>query len=321
MEEIPSLEEIHHAHQRIRPFINKTPVLSSTLINQIANCSIFFKCENFQKIGAFKMRGAANAILSLPATRISGGVATHSSGNHAQALAKAAVNTGTKAYIVMPESAPEVKVKAVRDYGAEIYFCNSSQQAREQTLRTVLKETGATFIHPYDDYHIIAGQATAAAELIDEVENLDILITPVGGGGLLSGTCLAASYLLPEAQIYGAEPSGADDAKRSLDSGMIHPSIDPVTVADGLLTALSERTFDIIKDHVRDIITVDDQEIMAALRLVWERMKIVIEPSAAVPVAAVLKKPELFAQKRVGLIISGGNVDLESISFDQDPRY
>ena len=315
MEDIPSLEDIHHAHQRIKPFIHRTPVLTSDLINKTANCSLFFKCENFQKVGAFKMRGAANALLSLPATKISRGVATHSSGNHAQALAKAAVNTGTKAYIVMPESAPDVKVKAVKDYGAEIYFCDSSQQAREQTLRTVLKETGATFIHPYDDYHIIAGQATAAAELIEEVKDLEVLITPVGGGGLLSGTCLTASYLLPDAVIYGAEPSGADDAKRSLDAGIIHPSIDPKTIADGLLTALSERTFGIIKKHVKEIITVDDGEIMAALRLVWERMKIVIEPSAAVPVAAVLKRPELFAQKRVGLIISGGNVDLESLSF------
>jgi threonine dehydratase len=314
MDHIPTLKDIHHAHQRIKPFIHRTPVLTSELINNRAKCSIFFKCENFQKVGAFKMRGAANAVLSLPATRISRGVATHSSGNHAQALAKAAVSMGTKAYIVMPESAPQVKVNAVKAYGAEIFFCNSSQQAREQTLRTVLKETGATFIHPYDDYHIIAGQATAAAELIDEVEGLDIVIAPVGGGGLLSGTCLSATYLQPKAIIYGAEPSGADDAKRSLDSGMIHPSIEPNTIADGLLTSLSERTFGIIENHVKDIITVDDQEIMSALRLVWERLKIVIEPSAAVPVAAVLKNPELFAQKRVGLIVSGGNVDLQSLS-------
>ncbi len=315
METIPVLNDIRQAHQRIGPFIHRTPVLTSELINQKANCSIFFKCENFQKVGAFKMRGAANAILSLPATKISGGVATHSSGNHAQALAKAAKSTGAPAHIVMPESAPEVKVKAVRDYGAKIYFCNSSLEAREQTLKSVLQETSATFIHPYDDYDVITGQATAALELIEEIETLDILIAPVGGGGLLSGTSLATSYLLPEAIIYGAEPSGADDAKRSLDLGMIHPSISPDTIADGLLTSLSERTFGIIKQHVRDIITVDDQEIMAALRLVWERLKIVIEPSAAVPLAAVFKRPELFSEKRIGLIISGGNVDLQSLQI------
>jgi threonine dehydratase len=293
-------------------------VLSSELINRKAQCSIFFKCENFQKIGAFKMRGASNALLSLPATRISHGVATHSSGNHAQAIAKAALNMGCKAYIVMPESAPQVKVNAVRDYGAEIYFCNSSLQAREQTLRTVLKETGATFIHPYDNYDIIAGQATAAVELLGKVEHLDILIAPVGGGGLLSGTCLSATYLSPGTVVYGAEPSGADDARRSLDSGMIHPSIEPKTIADGLLTSLSERTFGIISQHVKEIITVDDTEIVGAMRLVWERMKILIEPSAAVPLAAVFKRPEVFREKQVGIILSGGNVDLDKFQWATD---
>jgi len=315
MENIPSLEDIHHAHQRIKPFIHRTPVLSSEMINKKAGCSLFFKCENFQKVGAFKMRGAANAILSLPATRIAHGVATHSSGNHAQAIAKAASDMGCKAYIVMPESAPRVKVNAVRDYKAEIYFCNSSLQAREQTLRTVLQETKATFIHPYDNYDIIAGQATAAAELIGEIKDLDILIAPVGGGGLLSGTCLSAAYMLPEALVFGAEPSGADDARRSIDSGLIHPSIDPKTIADGLLTSLSERTFGIIRRYVTNIITVDDPEIVDAMRLVWERMKILIEPSAAVPLAAVFKRPEVFRDKRVGVILSGGNVDLDKIQW------
>ncbi len=315
MENIPTLEQIQQAHHRIRPFIHRTPVMSSKLINEMAGCSIYFKCENFQKIGAFKMRGASNAVLSLPPTAISRGVATHSSGNHAQALAKAAANVGCKAYIVMPESAPVVKVKAVREYGAEIFFCDSSLQAREQTLRSVLKDTGASLIHPYDDYNIIAGQATAAFELIEEIPDLNILIAPVGGGGLLSGTCLAASYLLPEAIIIGGEPEGADDAFRSLQSGIIQPSIYPQTIADGLLTSLSERTFGIIKKHVKEIITVGDPEILVAMKLVWERMKIVIEPSAAVPLAAVFKKPEVFSGKRVGLILSGGNVDLDRNSF------
>jgi threonine dehydratase len=222
---------------------------------------------------------------------------------------------GCKAHIVMPESAPDVKVSAVKDYGAEIYFCASSQQDREQTLKSVLKDTGATFIHPYDNYDIIAGQATVALELIEEIPDLNILITPVGGGGLLSGTCLTSSYLLPEAVVIAGEPEGADDAFRSLQLGIIHPSIDPKTIADGLLTSLSERTFGIIKEYVKEIITVSDPEILAAMRLVWERMKILIEPSAAVPMAAVLKKPEIFSGKRVGLILSGGNVDLEKINF------
>ena len=315
MENIPTLNEIQQAHQRIKPFIHRTPVMTSELINAQAGCSIFFKCENFQKVGAFKMRGASNAILSLPATKIIRGVATHSSGNHAQALAKAAANMGCKAHIVMPESAPQVKVNAVKDYGAEIFFCASTQQAREQTLRTVLKETGATFIHPYDDYNIIAGQATAALELIEDVPELDLLITPVGGGGLLSGTCLSTSYLLPKAKVYAGEPEGADDAFRSLEVGMIYPSIDPTTIADGLLTSLSEKTFEIIQRHVEEIIRVSDPEIIDAMRLVWERMKILIEPSAAVPLAAIFKKPEAFHAKRVGLILTGGNVDLDKISF------
>ena len=315
METIPSLEIIHQAHQRIKPFVHRTPVMTSEVINKMTGCSIYFKCENFQKVGAFKMRGASNALLSLPATKIARGVATHSSGNHAQALAKAAANVGCKAYIVMPDRAPDVKVKAVKGYGAEIFFCTSTQQAREQTLRTVIRETGATFIHPYDDYHIIAGQATAGAELIDEVQQLDLLVAPVGGGGLLSGTSLAAHYLLPDAEIIGAEPLGANDAFRSLESGMIHPSIEPQTIADGLLTSLSERTFGIIQKHVKQIITATDPEILDAMRLVWERMKIIIEPSAAVPLAAIFAEPELFKGKRVGVILSGGNVDLEKLPF------
>ena len=311
----PELADIRSAAERIAPHVRTTPVLTSRSVSEDAGADVFFKCENFQKIGAFKMRGATNAVMSLPATKISRGVATHSSGNHAQALAKAASNVGCKAYIVMPESAPEVKVRAVRDYGAEIYFCKSSQSDREQTLRGVLKETGATFIHPYDDYDIIAGQATVAAELIEQTDDLDILIAPVGGGGLLSGTCLSVSYLLPEARVYGAEPSGADDAQRSLNSGMIHPSIDPRTIADGLLTCLSERTFGIIQEHVKEIITVSDDEIRRAMRLIWERMKILIEPSAAVPVAAVFNRPEVFKDQRVGVILSGGNVDLDKFSW------
>lgn len=315
MENVPTLQEIHQTHQRIKPFIHRTPVMTSELINKKAGCSLFFKCENLQKVGAFKIRGASNALLCLPATKISRGVATHSSGNHAQALAKAASQMGCKTYIVMPESAPTVKVNAVRDYGAEIFFCTSSLQAREQTLKTVIRETGATFIHPYDDYNIIAGQATAAAELIDEVKTLDALIAPVGGGGLLSGTCLSTNYLLPGVPVFGAEPEGANDAFRSLKAGLIHPSIEPKTIADGLLTSLSERTFGIIQKAVKEIITVRDPEIISAMKLTWERMKIIIEPSAAVALAAVFKNQHAFHGKKIGVIISGGNVDLERLPF------
>ncbi|MDH3710545.1 MAG: pyridoxal-phosphate dependent enzyme [Cyclobacteriaceae bacterium] len=315
MENVPSLQDLRDAHERIKPFVHRTPVFHSELIDQAAGTSVFFKCENLQKVGAFKMRGATNAVLCLSDAQRSSGVATHSSGNHAQALAKAAKIVGCQAFIVMPETAPKVKVNAVKAYGAEIIFCAPTLQAREDTLKEVQERTGAAFIHPFDDYRVIAGQATAALELMEEIKDLDIFMTPVGGGGLLAGTALAVHYLQPQSQVMAGEPSGADDAYRSLQTGEIQPSVNPDTIADGLLTSLSTKTFGIIKQYVSRIITVDDQEIKQAMRLLWERMKIVVEPSGAVPLAAVLQQPQLFAGKPIGIIISGGNVDLDQFSF------
>lgn len=311
----PTIQDIRQAAGRINSLIHHTPVLTNRSINCIADTTVFFKCENFQKAGAFKMRGAANAVLSLTEKERKHGVATHSSGNHGQALAKAAQSIGTKAYIVMPETAPEVKKKAVAEYGAEIIFCKPTLQARESTLAKIQKETSATFVHPYNDERIIAGQGTAALELLEEVKNLDILMTPVGGGGLLSGTAIAAKAISPSIEIFAGEPEGADDACRSLLSGKIMPSESPETIADGLLTSLGDKTFPIIQKHVKAIFTVSDQEIAEAMRVVWERMKIIIEPSSAVPLAALLKHKAQFAGKKVGIIFSGGNVDLEKLPF------
>jgi len=310
----PTLQDIQKAAQRIAPLIHRTPVLSSISINHIAGAELHFKCENFQKAGAFKMRGAANAVLSLNDEEARRGVATHSSGNHGQALAKAAQSRGIKAYIVMPETAPTVKKKAVEGYGAEVIICKPTLQAREDTLKDVVKRTGANFIHPYNDERVICGQGTAALELIEEVSELDIVMAPVGGGGLLSGTAITTTALLPKASIIAGEPEGADDAYRSLQAGAIVPSENPKTIADGLLTSLSDKTFPIIKELVSEIITVNDEEIMYALRLIWERMKIIVEPSCAVPLAAVLQQKEKFAGKKVGIILTGGNVDFDKLS-------
>jgi len=302
--------DIEAAHTRVAPYIHRTPVLTCRSIDALAGCSLFFKCENFQKIGAFKIRGAMNAALSLPPEVARRGLATHSSGNHAQAVAYAARQLGVKAYIVMPENSPEVKVNAVRGYGGEITFCAPNQAAREAALQDIVARTGAEFIHPYDDDRVICGQATCAKELLEDVPNLDALIAPVGGGGLLSGTSLSAHHWLPGGRVYAGEPEGAADAVLSLRSGKVEKAPYIQTIADGLLTTLSERTLRIISQHVRDIFTVSDAEILVALRLVYERMKIVLEPSGAVPLAAVLRSPGVFAGKRVGVILSGGNVDL-----------
>ena len=311
----PTLADIQQAAQRIQPLIHRTPVLTSESIDWMAGCRIFFKCENFQKAGAFKMRGAANAVLLLSEAERSRGVATHSSGNHGQALARAAQVAGCPAYIVMPTTAPEVKKRAVASYGAQITFCEPTLAARERTLNEVVHSTRATFIHPYNNDQVIAGQGTAALELIDDVDALDIVMAPVGGGGLLSGTALATHGLLPKAHIVAGEPAGANDAYRSLQAGQIIPSESPQTLADGLLTSLGDKTFPIIQAHVQRIITVSDEEIIAAMRLVWERMKIIIEPSCAVPLAALLKEKETFADQRAGIILTGGNVDLEKLPF------
>ena len=307
---IISLKQIEEAHQRIAPYIHRTPILTNGTINIMAGADLYFKCENFQKIGAFKIRGAMNAALTLSAESLKMGIATHSSGNHAQAIAYAAKTLGTKAYIVMPNNSPAVKVNAVKDYGAAITFCEPNQAARESALQKIIEETGAAFIHPYDDYRVITGQATCAKELIEDVGGLDMVITPVGGGGLLSGTCLSTHYLLPNALIYAGEPEGAADAILSIKSGKVEQAPFVNTIADGLLTTLSDKTLPIIQQYVNEILLVSEVEIKAALRLVYERMKIVVEPSCVVPLAAILRNKEKFAGKKIGIILTGGNVDL-----------
>ncbi|MBL4709240.1 MAG: pyridoxal-phosphate dependent enzyme [Flavobacteriales bacterium] len=311
--EIFDPQEINKAHERIRPYIHQTPVLTSQAIDKIAGCSIHFKCENFQKIGAFKMRGASNAILQLDKTKISAGVVTHSSGNHAQAVAKAAQLIGIPAYIVMPENAPKVKIAAVKDYGGIVSFCEATLVARETTSQKIIEDKTATFIHPYDNKDIIIGQATAAKELIEEVPQLESILCPVGGGGLLAGTILSAQFFSNNCKIYGTEPKGADDAYQSFKQRKLIPQISPNTIADGLLTSLGKINYEIIKDQVSDILLVNDREIKEAMRLIWERMKTIIEPSSAVPLAALLRNKALFKDQKVGIILSGGNVDLKKI--------
>jgi threonine dehydratase len=303
-------QTIIEAHDRIRNYIHETPVITSNSIDEIAGCSLYFKCENFQKVGAFKSRGAMNAILQLTREERAHGVATHSSGNHAQAVARAAKIMGTKAYIVMPRTAPEIKKQGVLGYGGEIFECEPTLASREETLARVIEEKGAMVIHPFNNYEVIAGQATAAKELFEETSDLHYLIGPVGGGGLLSGICLATGYFSRQTSVIGAEPEGADDTFRSLETGMIEPSQSD-SIADGLLTTVGTKTFPIIQENVKRIITVSDTEIISAMRLIWERLKIIIEPSAAVAFAAVLKEKEEFRNKNVGVILSGGNIDLE----------
>lgn len=311
----PGLKDIKEALNRIGKHIHQTPVLRNRTIEKLVGCELFFKCENFQKIGAFKARGALNTALSLSNDQSYNGIATHSSGNHAQAIAYAASIVGTKAFIVMPRNAPEVKVNAVRDYGAEIIFCEPNLEARERTLREIVEKTAAYFIHPYNDYNVIAGQATASYELIQEIPGLDFIVTPVGGGGLLSGTVLSSRYTSIATKVIAGEPEGADDAYQSFKKGKIVPSINPNTIADGLLTSLGDKTFNIIKSGVENIYLVNDEEIVSAMKLIWERMKIIVEPSGAVPLATVLKNKDTFLNKKIGIIISGGNVDLSKNYF------
>jgi len=310
-----SIENLLDTHKRIQPFIHNTPVLSSSLINEIVGAGIHFKCENFQKMGAFKMRGALNAILQLNDEQKKSGVATHSSGNFAQALALSAKLLDIKAYIVMPENAPEVKKNAVKGYGGQVIECEANLDARETTLNKVVEETGATFLHPYNDYQVIQGQGTAAMELIAEHGDLDYLITPVGGGGLLAGTALATYHLSPKTKVIAGEPLGADDAWQSLEKGVLIPQTNPQTMADGLLTSLGDKTFPIIRDYVEKIVRVEEAEIVSAMRLIWERMKLIVEPSSAVALAALLKEKEKYQGKKIGIILSGGNVDLGNLPF------
>ena len=312
---IPSFNDVQNAYLKIRSKVHRTPVLSSTKVNERVGGQLFFKCENFQKVGAFKFRGATHAVGELTDKEAQSGVATHSSGNHAQAVALAAKLRGIPAHIVMPENAPKVKVNAVKDYGADVTFCESTQQAREETLEQVVEETGATFIHPYDHPHIIMGQGSAAIELLEDYPDLDIVLAPIGGGGLMSGTAIAASGLAPGAKIIGAEPEIANDAFLSLQTGKLQPVQSTDTVADGLRTSLSELTFACIRNHVDEIVTVTEEEIIEAMRFIWERMKIIIEPSCAVPVAAVFNGKVDVSGKMAGIIITGGNIDLDRLPW------
>ncbi len=317
MSNLPTLEALNEAHERVKPHVHRTPILTSKSLNEMAGCEIHFKCENFQKVGAFKARGGVNSILSLDAATLKKGVATHSSGNHAQAVALAAKIAGTKAYIVMPSNAPTVKKNAVIGYGGEVIECEPNIDARESTLNAVIEKTGAEMIHPYNDIRIIIGQGTAAKELIEDIDGtFDYILTPVGGGGLVSGTITAAHHLSPNTKVIGCEPEAADDAYRSLKAGvLLKNEAPPKTVADGLLTNLGELNFGIIKDHIHDIMTVNDDEILKAMRLIWERMKIIIEPSCATPFAVILKNKDFFKNKKVGVILSGGNVDFDKVRF------
>jgi threonine dehydratase len=310
---VPSKSDIVRAHEKIKPYINETPVMTSQTLDQMFGCHFLFKCENFQKAGAFKSRGAVNAVFSLSKNDVKRGVATHSSGNHAQALARAARLRGVKAYMVMPDNAPRVKVEAVKEYGGEVFFCEPTLEARETKLKEVIRQTGAVEIHPYDHPSIIEGQATAAKELLADYQSTDLILAPVGGGGLLSGTALSASYFGDHVEVIGCEPAGADDAQRSFRKGEIIPSKNPDTLADGLLTSLGKLNFLIIKDHVKDIVTVSEEAILMALQLIWERMKIVVEPSSAVPLAALIEQKIEVQNKTVGVILSGGNIDLNKI--------
>ena len=312
-----SINSIIEASKRIENNAHRTPVLTSSSINKITESNLFFKCENFQKVGAFKFRGAFNAVASLKEEELKKGVATHSSGNHAAALALSAKMHGVKAYIVMPHTAPAIKKKAVEGYGAEIVFSEPTLESRQEALNKVVEETGAHFVPPFNDVRIIAGQATAAKELIEETDKLNFIIAPVGGGGLLSGTSLSAKYFGSNIKVIGAEPKGADDAFRSIRDNKIYLSVNPQTICDGLLTSLGDITFEVIKENVHEIITVKEETIIEAMRMIWERMKIIIEPSSAVVLAVVLENKEKFQNRNVGLILSGGNVDLEKLPWNK----
>ncbi|MDZ7719099.1 MAG: pyridoxal-phosphate dependent enzyme [Balneolaceae bacterium] len=315
MSDIPVYKDVEEASKRILGHAHKTPVLQSSYFNHLTGAELFFKCENFQKVGAFKFRGAFNAISKLSTEEGEKGIITHSSGNHAQAVALASKMNGYKATIVMPENAPKVKVNAVRDYGAKIVFCESTIESRQDTTDQIISETGATFIHPYNNADVIAGQGTSAKELLEEVPDLDIIITPIGGGGLMSGTAIASQAINPDIQVYGAEPKLADDAYRSFQAGSIQPVLRTDTIADGLRTSLGSLTFQIIEENIDEIITVSEESIVRDMRRVWERMKIIIEPSCAVPISALLDGDLDLNGKKVGIILTGGNVDLENLPW------
>lgn len=312
---IPTFDDMLEAHERVKPYIHRTPVLTSSLIDELTGAALYFKCENFQKAAAFKVRGASNAVFGLSDEQARRGVATHSSGNHGLSLSYAAGRRGIPCHVVMPRTAPQAKKDAVIGYGGKITECEPSTLSREAVLARVQEETGADFVHPYNDPRVIAGQGTCAKELIEQVEDLDAVIAPIGGGGMISGSCLTCSNLAPDVKIYAAEPEQADDACRSFRAGHIIADDAPDTVADGLKVPLKELTWHFVSNHVTDILTASEQEIIDAMRLIWARMKIVMEPSSAVPLATILKNKDVFAGKRVGVIITGGNVDLDKLPW------
>jgi threonine dehydratase len=315
--DIPTYDDVLAAHERVVPYVHRTPVLTSTYLNGLTGAELFFKCENFQKAGAFKARGASNAVFSLDDEQAAKGVATHSSGNHGLSLSYAAGRRGIPATVVMPRTAPEAKKAAVRGYGGRIVECEPSTSSREAVFAEVMAETSAEFVHPYNDPRVIAGQATCSRELLDQVENLDAVMAPIGGGGMISGTCLTLSNIAPDVEIYAAEPEKADDAYRSFKAGHIIADDAPQTIADGLKVPLKELTWHFVQKHVTDILTAGEEEIIDAMKLTWQRMKIVMEPSSAVPLATILKNKKTFAGKRVGVIITGGNVDLDKLPWMQ----
>ncbi len=312
---IPTFKDIESAHERIRPYIHRTPVLTCSTINGMTGAELYFKCENFQKGGAFKARGATNAVFSLTGEKAKRGVATHSSGNHAAALSLTAKKRGIKAYVAMPRTAPEMKKRIVAGYGAEIRFCEPTVESREETCRNIIEETGATLIPSYNDFYIISGHGTVARELLDQAGDLDVMLTCVGGGGLLSGISIWAKHAKPGIRIIGGCPENADNSYRSFVTGKLQPPVPPNTIADGLLMPLGDLTFKIIRQYADEIVTVTEEEIIKAMQLIWERMKIIIEPSSAVAMAAVTKKRKELKNKKIGVILSGGNVDLKRLPF------
>ena len=315
IKQIPTFEDALAARERIEPYIHRTPVLTSRFINELTGAELFFKCENFQKAGAFKVRGACNAVFGLSEAQARIGVATHSSGNHALSLSYAAGRRGIPVTVVMPHTAPRAKKDAVLGYGGTIVECEPSTSSREAVFAEVVAQSGADFVHPYNDPRVIAGQATCSMELNEQVPGLEAVIAPIGGGGMISGTCLTLSNVAPDVAIYAAEPLNADDAARSFRAGHIIADDAPHTVADGLKVPLKELTWHFVRNHVSDILTASEEEIVDAMKLIWKRMKIVMEPSSAVPLATILKNPELFRGKRVGVIVTGGNVDLDALPW------
>ncbi len=315
---IPTFDDVLQARERIQPYIHRTPVLTSTYFNELTGAELFFKCENFQKAGAFKVRGASNAVFGLGQDQAAKGVATHSSGNHALSLSYAAGRRGIPVSVVMPRTAPEAKKAAVRGYGGEVFECEPSTTAREAMLEDLVARTGADFVHPYNDHRVIAGQATCSLELSEDVGELDAIVAPIGGGGMISGTCLAMSNRSPQTEIYAAEPKNADDAYRSFHAGKIIEDDAPQTVADGLKVSLRPRTWHFVSSHVKDVLLATEEEIVDAMYLTWQRMKIVVEPSSSVPLATIIKNREIFAGKRVGVILTGGNVDLKKLPWNSN---